>query len=167
VILVFTDGADNPANLRDTNNTLRSVMKRAEEEDVMVYAVGLVGQNPKPGYGSSGFGGPGGGRGGMGRGGLGRGGYGRGGSGGRVPFDDKPDEGLPKIAAATGGSYFALTSTVDLASTFTRVADELHHQYALGFSPAALDGKRHTLDVRLSAAGLSARARKSYVAGTD
>jgi VWFA-related protein len=165
VILVFTDGADNPANLRDNNNTLRSVMRRAEEEDVMVYAVGLVGQNPHPG---SGYGPPGvGGHRGMGRGGYGRGGYGRGGSGGYVPFDDKPDEGLPKIAAATGGSYFALTSTADLASTFKRVADELHHQYALGFSPATLDGKRHTLDVRLNAAGLTARARKSYVAGVE
>jgi len=164
VILVFTDGADNPANFRDTNNTLRSVMKRAEEEDVMVYAVGLIGQNARRGFGSSGFGGR---PGGSGRGGFGRGGYGGGGSGGRVPFDDKPDDGLPKIAAATGGSYFALTSTADLPSTFKRVADELHQQYALGFTPAALDGKRQTLDVRLSAAGLTARARKSYVAGME
>ena len=58
---------------------------------------------------------------------------------------EKPDEGLPKIAAATGGGYFELTSTDDLASTFARVADELHHQYALGFTPAKLDGKMHTL----------------------
>ena len=48
---------------------------------------------------------------------------------------EKPDEGLPKIAAATGGGYFELMSTKDLASTFARVADELHHQYALGFAP--------------------------------
>jgi VWFA-related protein len=168
VILVFTDGADNPANLRDTNNTLRSVMKRAEQEDVMVYAVGLIGQNPRSGFGSSGFGGPAGGRpGGFGRGGFGRGGHSGAGSGGRVPVDDKPDDGLPKIAAATGGSYFALTSTADLPSTFKRVADELHQQYALGFTPMALDGKRHTLDVRLSVSGLTARARKSYVAGVE
>ena len=26
-------------------------------------------------------------------------------------MNDKPDEGLPKIAAATGGGYFELTST--------------------------------------------------------
>ena len=153
VILVFTDGADNPANGRDTNSTLKSVMKRAEEEDVMVYAVGLIGQNGRGAGGPVGFGGRG-----MGR------GYGRGGYGGRAAFDDKPDPGLSKIAAATGGSYFELTSTRDLAETFQRVADELHHQYALGFSPATLDGKMHTLDVHLSAAGLTARARKSYLA---
>ena len=63
---------------------------------------------------------------------------------------EKPDEGLPKIAAATGGGYFELTSPRDLASTFARVADELHHQYALGFTPEKLDGKMHDLTVHLS-----------------
>ena len=57
---------------------------------------------------------------------------------------------MPKIATATGGGYFELTSTNDLASTFARVAEELHHQYALGFTPAKLDGKMHTLEVRVS-----------------
>ena len=49
---------------------------------------------------------------------------------------------------------------------FTRVADELHHQYALGFTPTKLDGKMHTLDVRIAQPGLTARARKSYLATT-
>ena len=77
---------------------------------------------------------------------------------------DKPDEGLPKIAAVTGGGYFELTSTSDLASTFQRVADELHHQYALGFTPAALDGKMHKLEVRVASGGATVRARKSFLA---
>jgi VWFA-related protein len=163
VILVFTDGVDSPMNFSNNNNSLKDVMKRAEEEDVMVYAIGLAGQNGPVGRGSSGggFGGVGGG--GFGRGGMGRGrprGYG----GGQAPVDEKPDDGLPKIAAATGGGYFELTSTNDLASTFGRVADELHHQYALGFTPTPLDGKMHTLDVRLTSTGLTARARKSYLA---
>ena len=76
----------------------------------------------------------------------------------------KPDEGLPKIAAATGGGYFELTSPLALASTFARVADELHHQYALGFTPEKLDGKMHDLTVRLSKPDLTARARKRYLA---
>jgi hypothetical protein len=75
-----------------------------------------------------------------------------------------PDEGLPKIAAATGGGYFELTSTRDLASTFARVANELHHQYALGFTPEKLDGKMHDLTVRVSQPNLIARARKRYLA---
>jgi VWFA-related protein len=171
VILVFTDGVDNPGNFRENNNSLKDLMKRADEEDVMVYAIGLAGQNGPVGGGPGGgpFGGHG--RGGSGRGGMGQGGMGRGGMGGGIggsrrvsAQDDKPDEGLSKIAAATGGGYFELTSTNDLAATFSRVADELHHQYALGFTPAALDGKMHTLSVRLSDAGMSARARKSYLA---
>jgi VWFA-related protein len=162
VVLVFTDGMDNPANLRANNLSLKDVMKRAEEEDVMVYAIGLAGSDPS--YGSSG-GGIGPRRGGFGRGGFGRGGFGRGGSGGgRPPMADKPDEGLAKIAAVTGGGYFELTSTSDLAATFSRVADELHRQYALGFTPDKLDGKMHTLEVRVAGTGMTARARKSYLA---
>ena len=60
--------------------------------------------------------------------------------------------------------YFRITSTNDLVSTFQRVADELHRQYALGFAPAALDGKMHTIEVRLAGTGMTARARKSYLA---
>ena len=80
------------------------------------------------------------------------------------PAADKPDEGLPKIAAVTGGGYFELTSTSDLAATFSRVADELHRQYALGFTPDKLDGKMHALEVRVAGEGMTARARKSYLA---
>ena len=92
------------------------------------------------------------------------GGRGLGGYGGGQPQMEKPDEGLPKIAAATGGGYFELTSPRDLASTFARVADELHHQYALGFTPEKLDGKMHDLAVHLSNPDLTARARKRYMA---
>jgi VWFA-related protein len=164
VVLVFTDGVDAPMNFSANNNSLKDVMKRAEQEDVMVYAIGLAGAIPTFGggpprapLGRGGRGFPGGGMGGWG------GGGGRG-YGGRRFANDKPDEGLPKIAAATGGGYFELTSTNDLASTFKRVVDELHHQYALGFTPAALDGKMHSLDVRVTAPGMTVRARKSYFA---
>jgi Ca-activated chloride channel family protein len=158
VILVFTDGVDSPMNFRSNNQSLKDVMKRAEEENVMVYAIGLAGSaGSGPGRGGyHGWPGAPGSAGGWG---------GRGGFGGR-PFavDSKPDEGLPKIAAATGGGYFELTSATILGSTFRRVADELHHQYALGFTPSALDGKWHTLSVRVREPGALVRARKSYLA---
>jgi len=76
----------------------------------------------------------------------------------------KPDPGLRKVAEETGGGYFELNRTDELNSTFTRVASELHSQYVLGFSPSALDGKVHKLDVMIKRPGLVARARKSYVA---
>jgi VWFA-related protein len=175
VVLVFTDGMDSPLNFTSHNSSLKDVMKRAEEEDVMVYAIGLAPSMPgyrgKPGGQSGGgghHGGYGGGMpGGYGRGGYGRGGYGGGhggGYGGRPPVQDHPDEGLAKIAAVTGGGYFELMSTSDLAATFSRVAEELHRQYALGFTPDKLDGKMHTIEVRVAGDGMAARARKSYLA---
>jgi Ca-activated chloride channel homolog len=77
---------------------------------------------------------------------------------------DKPDPGLSKLAALSGGGYFELTSTDNLPATFGRVADELHHQYALGFEPEKLDGKSHKLEVRVRKPGMTVRARRSYVA---
>ena len=77
-----------------------------------------------------------------------------------------PDRGLKKLAEDTGGGFFLLKRTADLGETFTRVALELHSQYVLGFSPEALDGKVHKLDVRVKKGGMTARARKSYVAAS-
>jgi VWFA-related protein len=76
----------------------------------------------------------------------------------------EPDSGLRKIAEETGGGYFELKKTADLAPTFTRVAQELHAQYVMGFTPSQLDGKVHKLAVRVKKPGMSARARRSYLA---
>jgi VWFA-related protein len=142
VILVFTDGMDRPMNGRSNNLSLKDVSRRADEEDVMVYGIGLVG-DPFAGYGGQ---------------------FSRGGLGPRPQGQpDRPDPGLEKLAAASGGGYFELTRTADLEGTFARVADELHHQYLLGFTPAKVDGKSHPLEVRVKGEGLTVRARKSYV----
>jgi Ca-activated chloride channel family protein len=77
----------------------------------------------------------------------------------------KPDPGLKRLARETGGGYFELAKTSDLAPTFTRVAQELHSQYVLGFVPTVLDGKVHRLSLRVKRPGTTARARQSYVAG--
>jgi Ca-activated chloride channel family protein len=76
----------------------------------------------------------------------------------------KPDSGLKKLADETGGGYFELKKTADLGPTFSRVAQELHSQYVLGFEAKQLDGKVHKLAVKMKQAGMTARARKSYVA---
>lgn len=148
VVLVFTDGVDEPRNFMGKNVSQKDVQKRAQAEDVMVYAVGLESlvpyggrRAPLPGRGSLGL----------------------------EPrmIRQKPDEGLEKIAGETGGGYFELASAEDLRATFTRVAEELHRQYALGFEPAKLDGKSHTLEVRVRKSGMKARARKSYIASPE
>ncbi len=79
----------------------------------------------------------------------------------------KPDRGLKRIAEETGGGYFELNKADDLGSTFTRVEQELHSQYLLGFAPPQLDGKIHKLDVKMTQPGMTARARKSYVASPE
>ena len=147
VVLIFTDGEDNPMNFKFNNQSVMDVMDRAQRENVMVYAIGLESRGMPAG----------------GRGGLGGGGFG-GGFGGMT---QRPDPGLPKIAGETGGGYFELTRAEDLASTFARVADELHRQYALGFEPSKLDDKTHKLEVKIKQPGAKARARKSYVAARE
>jgi Ca-activated chloride channel family protein len=76
----------------------------------------------------------------------------------------KPDGSLRKLAEETGGGYFELKKNTDLGSTFTRVAQELHSQYTLGFTPTVLDNKTHKLIVKLKQPGMKARARRNYVA---
>jgi VWFA-related protein len=159
VILVFTDGIDEPMNFKNGNASKRSVLKRAEEQNVMVYAVGLspdAGGGSRTTAGNSGYGTPGG---------FGRGGFGGGGGlGGGRPFVVGPDPGLKDLSAASGGGYFELTSAVNLASTFRQVANELHHQYALGFTPKVLDDKMHDLAVKLDDPRAVVRFRKRYFA---
>jgi VWFA-related protein len=142
VVLVFTDGIDHP--MGSNNISFHDVTKNAEQEDVMVFAIGLGGRE----FGA------------RGRRGGGLGTFG-------LPIhDDDPaiDKGLPKIAAMTGGGYYELRSPANLGPTFKRIADELHRQYALAFTPEKLDGKAHKISVRIKRPDLIARARKTYVA---
>jgi Ca-activated chloride channel family protein len=127
VVLVFTDGYDTTT----LQHGFEAVRTRADNEDVMLYAIGC-------------WNGP----------------------GGDSGSSDRPDDNLRKISDHTGGGYVELTwsQSSELGPTFARIADELHHQYVLGFVPTALDGKTHELDVRVKKPGLTVRARKTYVA---
>ena len=76
----------------------------------------------------------------------------------------RPDGRLKTFAEETGGGYFELKDSDELGSTFTRVAQELHSQYVLGFAPDIRDGKLHELEVRVKQRGVAARARRTYTA---
>jgi Ca-activated chloride channel family protein len=83
---------------------------------------------------------------------------------GQQKVRSRPDRVIKRLAEETGGGYFELKKTDDLGPTFTRVAQELHSQYSLGFAPIA-DGKVHRLQVTVkNKAGMTARARRSYQA---
>lgn len=133
VVLVFTDGGDDPGPGKHVS--YGTVLKRAQAEGYMVYAIGFHSRC-------------------------------RCGANGRMVETD-PDPSLKKIAAESGGGYFELKEGADLASTFTRVAEELHTQYVIGFTPEVMDGKLHALQVRVKRQGMTARTRKSYVASPD
>jgi Ca-activated chloride channel family protein len=141
VVLVFSDGGDAPSNLRLDNHGIMDVMRNAQRDDVMVYAIGLQ---------TTVLRGPG------GRAGVG--------SLGGSMTSLRPDPGLARVADDTGGGYFELTRADDLGATFASVADELHHQYAIGFEPSKLDDRMHKLDVRVNRKGLKVRARTEYFA---
>ncbi len=142
VILLFSDGGDAPSNFRLSNRSIMDVMRRAQQEDVMVYAIGLQ---------TTVLLGPSGPRGGIG-------------SLGGSMTSVRPDPGLATIADDTGGGYFELTRAENLAETFAQVAEELHHQYALGFAPSKLDDRMHKIEVRVSERGAKVRSRKEYFA---
>jgi VWFA-related protein len=75
-----------------------------------------------------------------------------------------PGEGLRRLSAQTGGGNFVLGQNDNVGATFTRIAEELHFQYVIGFSPQKLDGKIHSVEVRPKKKNLTVRARKSYYA---
>src|ERR1700722_19309049 len=110
VVLVFTDGGDDPGPGKHVS--YNTVLKRAQAEGYMVYAIGFHSKCCC-------------------------------GAGGRM-IETDPDPSLKKIAAESGGGYFELKEGADLSSTFTRVAQELHSQYVIGFTPTNMDGKLHT-----------------------
>jgi VWFA-related protein len=194
VILLFSDGHDSTS--LGAYVPFREVRARAEDEDVMVYAIGFtepcastqtVVAPRYQGRGPTGMPGgrpPGGGRGGPG--------------GGRRPglpapipryppsgpglplpyprrpqpvearplrcFDRKPNDDLRRLTEAAGGGYFELERLDDVDRTFARVAEELHQQYLLAFTPHALDNRTHQIEVRVKGTGRTVRARRSYVA---
>jgi Ca-activated chloride channel homolog len=86
---------------------------------------------------------------------------------GQMRVRSKPDSGLRKVADETGGGYFELKKTSDLAPTFTKVAQELHSQYVIDFTPTLLDNRVHKLAVKMKQPGMTARARRSYTAAAD
>ena len=142
VILVLSDGKDSgPIGFRQRYVSQAEVIDRARDDDVMVYAIGMRsrGRRPmQPGIGP--------------------------GSLQAMLTADLPDPGLARVAQETGGGYTEIRFGQDLGAAFAQVADELHSQYLIGFSPPKRDGKVHGIQVRVSQRGLKPRARKSYVA---
>ena len=143
VILVLSDGKDSgPTSFRQRPSSQADVIDRARQEDVMIYAVGMRSRNNRA----------------LPPGGLGPGGL------QAMLVADLPDPALARVAEETGGGYLEIRFGQDLGAAFAGVADELHTQYLLAFTPPKRDGKVHDVSVRVTQGGLKTRAKKSYVA---
>ena len=73
---------------------------------------------------------------------------------------------LDELAILTGGRLVEPDSTSDgLNQAFAVIADDLRHQYTLGFYPIKVGkrGQRKTLKVRVFRTNLNVRARGSYI----
>jgi len=57
-----------------------------------------------------------------------------------------------------------MEATDELTATFARIAEELHRQYWMAFTPAKLDSRVHEIEVKVKRRGVEVRARKSYFA---
>jgi Ca-activated chloride channel family protein len=142
VVLVLTDGKDNQSKKvggYQLGPTLDDVIAHAHREDVMVYAIGMRSLDQTAAQAGA---------------------IGRRADAARAG----PDPGLKALAAETGGGYFELTGTENLSDVFAAVADELHHQYLLGYALPEADGKQHRVEVTLPDRDLDVRARQRYLA---
>ena len=144
VILVLSDGKDSgPIGFNQKFTSQVEVIDRARAQGVMVYGIGMRSRQRQqmPGLGPGGL--------------------------QAALMADWPDPGLARVAEETGGGYTEIRPNLDLGAAFAQVADELHSQYLLGYTPPKRDGKVHEIEVRTTVKGLKPRARKSYVAPRD
>ena len=87
--------------------------------------------------------------------------------GGQRPSPAPDTRDLISLADESGGHHVTLTNRTDLAALFARIADELRSQYVLGVTPLVLDGKVHTLQVRVKPSGFTVRSRRTYLASPN
>ncbi len=71
---------------------------------------------------------------------------------------------MRSVALDSGGGFRVFPARQNARAAMIEVADELHHQYLIGFAPSTIDNKVHTLDVRVKRRGMSVQARRSYLA---
>ena len=183
-LVIISDGNDT-----SSSTSLRDVQELVADSDVLVYAIGIDGENvadrlrqpsplPRtPPRGPSPFP-PGGGRWPAGPGGrlpilpqIFGPGTGGGGGGGRRTFpgntgDDRVNAGaLRDLTDGSGGRTEIIRSSHDLNRATAGIADELSRQYTLGYiSPARRDGRWHTIRVEVRDHTDRVRARRGYVA---
>ena len=75
------------------------------------------------------------------------------------------DQFLHQLATKTGGRLYAANDRTQLSDAFSKIAEELRHQYSLGYYPQTTlqSGERREIKVRVDQPNVAVRARDSYV----
>jgi Ca-activated chloride channel homolog len=75
------------------------------------------------------------------------------------------DKYLHLLATKTGGRLYEANNRAQLASAFSKIAEELSSQYSLAYYPQAAlqSGERRLIKVRVDQRDVAVRARESYV----
>jgi VWFA-related protein len=83
----------------------------------------------------------------------------------RRPFGTEGFDLMQQLSEVTGGRFYQ-GETNSLKETFALIAEELRHQYRLGFYPEELkrDGSVHALQVKVNLPDVSVRSRREYLA---
>ncbi len=155
-LLLFSDGVDS-----GSKETLNEAMDAAEHANVSVYTIYFKGEQERD---SGGF--PGTGR----HGGMGGNWPGGGGGypGGRRSEEPQVDgkKIMDQIATRTGGRYFDTKKKEDLAEIYGLIADELHGQYLLTYTPDKLDneGGYHKIVLKANNGDYTVTTREGYFA---
>jgi VWFA-related protein len=165
-LVVFSDGVD-----RGSKETMTEAIDAADHANLSIYTIYFKGEQERSDMG--GFPGH---RGGMGGGGYpgggggypgGGGGY-PGGGGGRRPSEPQIDgkKIMEKIAVQTGGRYFDTKKKQDLEEIYGMIADELHGQYLLTYTPDKEDndGGYHKVELKAKNGDLAVITRAGYYA---
>ena len=75
------------------------------------------------------------------------------------------DQYLHQLSEKTGARLYKANDRAQLATAFSKIAEQLRSQYSLGYYPkvAAKTGERRLIKVRVDQPDLAVRARESYV----
>lgn len=75
------------------------------------------------------------------------------------------DQFLHQLAMKTGGRLYEANDRTQLSVAFSKIADELGHQYSLGYYPQTTpqSGERREIKVKVGRPELAVRARDSYM----
>jgi Ca-activated chloride channel family protein len=80
----------------------------------------------------------------------------------RPRWSQRRTGGLPAdlidLIQSTGGGHLDVMAGADLEAVLAGVADELRHQYLIGFTPRTLDRGEHTVELRTVKPGLTVTA---------